>query len=188
MPSRSTKTDAPAPPDRVLVGVIRRAHGVRGVLVVEVLSDNPARFAAGSSVEATLPDGRTRRLRIETASPFAGGLRVAFEGLSSRDEAEALRGARLEVPRDTVPPPPAGSHYLFELVGCRAFDRAAGELGRVVDAIEDGGGWLLVVERPDGGRLLLPYVERFLAKVDPGAGRIDWQLPEGLIEACASGS
>ena len=55
-------------------------------------------------------------------------------------------------------------------------------------AFEDGGGWLLVVERPGGGRLLLPYVESFVRRVDPGAGRIEWALPEGLIEACASGS
>lgn len=172
----------------MLVGVVRRPHGVRGAVVVEVLSDNPTRFATGSVLEATGPDGRTRRLSIESASPFAGGMRVAFAGLASREEADTLRGARLEVERAAVPPPPAGAHYLFELVGCRAFDRAAGELGRVVDAIEDGGGWLLVVARPGGGRLLLPYVERFVTKVDPTAGRIDWELPEGLIEACASGS
>jgi 16S rRNA processing protein RimM len=188
LPSKSTKADAPEAPDRVLVGVIRRAHGVRGAVLVEVLSDNPGRFAEGSLLDATAPDGRSRRLRIESASPFAGGLRVAFEGVASRDEADALRGSRLEVERAAVPPPPAGSHYLFELVGCRAFDRAAGELGRVIDAIEDGGGWLLVVERPGGGRLLLPYVESFVRRVDPGAGRIEWALPEGLIEACASGS
>lgn len=188
MPSKSKKTDAPEPPDRVLVGMVRRPHGVRGLVVIEVLSDNPRRFAVGSELAATSPDGRSRRLTIESASPFAGGLRVAFAGCASRDEADALRGAKLEVARAAVPPPPAGAHYLFDLVGCRAFDRAAGELGRVVDAIEDGGGWLLVVARPQGGRLLLPYVEKFVARVDPAGGRIDWELPEGLIETCASGS
>lgn len=170
------------------MGRIRRPHGVRGAVVVEVLSDHPVRFAPGSSLDVTGVDGRTRRVEIETATPFAGGLRVVFAGVASRDEAEALRGGRLEIDRAEVPPPPAGAHYLFELVGCRAFDRAAGELGAVVDVLEDGGGWLLVVERPGGGRLLLPYVERFIERVDPGAGRIDWRLPEGLIEACASGS
>lgn len=188
MPSKSKKTDRPDLPERVLVGVIRRPHGVRGAVVVEVLSDHPGRFAPGSALGATAPDGRTRRLEIESATPFAGGLRIVFAGVANRDEADALRGARLEVERTEVPPPPAGSHYLFELVGCRAFDRAAGELGKVVDAVEDGGGWLLVVERSGGGRLLLPYVEKFVTRVDSAAGRIDWELPEGLIEACASGS
>lgn len=188
MPSKSKKTDRPDLPERVLVGVVRRPHGVRGAVVVEVLSDHPGRFAPGSVLDATASDGRARRVEIEAATPFAGGMRVVFAGVTSRDEAEALRGARLEVSRAEVPPPPAGAHYLFELVGCRAFDRAAGELGAVVDALEDGGGWLLVVERPGGGRLLLPYVDRFIEKVDAGAGRIDWRLPEGLIEACASGS
>ncbi|KAB2950064.1 MAG: 16S rRNA processing protein RimM, partial [Thermoanaerobaculia bacterium] len=102
--------------------------------------------------------------------------------------AEDLRGARLEVAGAAVPAPPAGAFYLFELVGCRCVDRRAGELGVVADVVEGGGGWLIVVERDGGGRLLLPFVERFLRRVDRAAGRIEWALPEGLIEACESRS
>jgi 16S rRNA processing protein RimM len=87
-----------------------------------------------------------------------------------------------------VPAAPAGAHYHFELVGCRCRDRQAGELGTVADVVAGGGGWLLVVEREDGGRLLLPFAERFLVAIDRAGGRIEWDLPEGLIEACASRS
>jgi 16S rRNA processing protein RimM len=108
--------------------------------------------------------------------------------VTTRDGADELRGASLTVPGASVPEAPGGSYYVFELAGCRCFDRRAGELGTVTDLVADGGGWLLVVERPDGARLPLPFVERYVVAVDRAGGRIDWDLPEGLIETCASRS
>lgn len=190
MKSNSTKTDPPATAsERILVGIVRRPHGVRGAVAVELRTDNPDRFRPGAELELVGAGGRgSRRVRVESTSPFKGGLRVSFEGVTRRDEVEGWRGATLEVERSQVPPPPAGEHYLFELIGCRCRDRRVGELGRIIDLIEDGGGWLVVVERPDGGRLPIPYVERFLARVDAGEGVLEWDLPEGLIEACVSAS
>jgi hypothetical protein len=61
----------------------------------------------------------------------------------------------------------------------------------VVEVVADGGGWLIEVEQRAGGsrrRLSLPFVEEFLVRVDREGRRIDWRLPAGLVEACASGS
>lgn len=174
---------------RVVVGVVRRPHGVRGVVAVELLSDNPDRFRPGAEMVLANADGRElRRVRVASAVPFKDGLRVAFDGVTSRDEVEGWRAATLEVPRSAVPPAPPGERYLFELVGRRCRDRRAGELGRVIDLVADGGGWLVIVERPDGSRLPLPYVERLLAGPPAAEGDLEWDLPEGLIEACASRS
>jgi 16S rRNA processing protein RimM len=176
-------------PDRILVGLVLRPHGVRGAVMVEVQSDTPGRLEAGSELELVGADGRPRPVRVEESAPAPGrGRRLRLAGIESREQAEALRGARLEVPRERVPEPPAGALYQFELIGCRCFDRVAGELGEVTEVLADGGGWLLVVARPGGGRLPLPFVERFVTGIDREAGRIDWDLPEGLIEACASRS
>jgi 16S rRNA processing protein RimM len=128
---------------------------------------------------------------VTRAAPHKGGLRVAFEGIGDRDAAERLRGVELSVPRSAVPAAPAGSYYEFELLGLACRDEAAGDLGVVVDLVADGGGWLLEVEgRTVGGvrRISLPFAEEFLVRVDRDAGRIEWRLPEGLIEACASES
>ncbi|HSM52451.1 MAG TPA: ribosome maturation factor RimM, partial [Thermoanaerobaculia bacterium] len=114
-------------------------------------------------------------------------LLVELAGLTDRDAAEELRGCWLEVPAAAVPPAPEGSFYFFELVGCRCHDRLAGDLGEVVDLLEDGGGLLLLLERP-GARLLVPFVERFLLRVDPAGRRIELDLPPGLVETCTSPS
>ena len=187
MSSRSSIPEPPRRlPDRVCVAVVRRVHGIKGGVLVEVQSDNPERFTGGSSLVAILPSGTERILVVERAVPHASGLLIYFEGVRDRDEAESLRGASLEVERSSVPPAPEGTYYFFELVGCRCFDGAT-DLGVVEDVLEDGGGLLLLVAR-EGTQLPIPFVKRFLRRVDVAEGRIEMELPAGLFEACASTS
>lgn len=170
-----------------MVGVVHRAHGIRGEVAVEPLSDVPGRLAPGSALTGVDRRGERRRLTVAASRPHKGLVLVTFEGVASRDEAEALRGATLEVGSGEVPPAPEGSFYQFQLMGCRCRDLAAGELGLVTDLVDDGGGQILVVEGP-AGELLVPFVERFIRSVDLEARTIELDLPPGLIETCASGS
>lgn len=172
--------------DYVLVGRIRRPHGVRGEVVVDPESDVPDRFAGGAELEL-VAGGNRRTVRIETVRGRPGRLLVRFTGIADRDEAEGLRGATLEVPAGRTPPASPDAYYHFELMDCRCHDRRHGELGTVVDVIEDGGGLLLEVA--DGERrLLVPFVRRYLVTIDRDERRIELDLPAGLIETCASRS
>jgi 16S rRNA processing protein RimM len=174
-------------PERIEVGQIVRPHGVRGGVLVRPESDNPERFKSGNELFARLADGTSRTLRIDASADHAGGLLMRFEGVDDREAAVALRGAQLSILRQQVPPAEAGAYYYFELVGCRVEDQQAGDLGAVIDVLEDGGGLLLLVD--DGRRQLpIPFVQRFLKQVDIRLGKIRMDLPPGLIEACASTS
>ncbi len=187
MSSKSSKTERPPKSDLVLVGRVQRPHGVRGEVLVESWSEVAGRFAPGASLILTLADGAPRTVRVAAARPLARGILLRFEDVDDRDAAEGLRGGELAVARAEVPGAPAGSFYYFELVGCFCRDRRAGDLGRVSDLLEDGGGLLLAVN--DGARtLLVPFVESYLADVDVEGRKIELDLPEGLIEACASKS
>jgi len=183
------------------VGRIAAAHGLRGELAVDALSDVPDRFTPGASLLLTLPGalpGTPPRPVVVTRSrPLPSRhkdrLLLSLQGIDDRTAAEGLRGALLEVTATAVPPAPEGSYYHFDLVGCRCADRRAGDLGEVVEVIEGGGGDLLrvVATTADGEaarELLLPFVEAYLAEVDVAGRRILWDLPEGLIEACGSAS
>jgi 16S rRNA processing protein RimM len=191
MSSRSSRTDLP---ERVLVARVLRPHGVRGEVVVETLSDVPGRLEPGSALlladaegKPAVPAGLPRlppTIEVESARPHKGTVLVRFAGLGDRDGAEALRGVHLAVERAEVPPPPAGTYYHYELVGCRCFEGDR-ELGTVAEVAEDGGGLLLIVER-EGRRLPVPFVARFLKEVDVAAGEIRLELPPGLVETCAS--
>jgi 16S rRNA processing protein RimM len=105
--------------------------------------------------------------------------------MPDRTSVEGLRGLELTVERADVPEAPAGSFYHFELLDCACHDRAVGELGTVRAIHEDGGGLLLEIERGDR-RVLVPFVDAFLVRVDVAARRIDLDLPPGLVDVCAS--
>jgi 16S rRNA processing protein RimM len=190
MRSSSRTTDKPSyePPEHVLVGVVLRPHGLKGEVVVAVETDRPERFAPGSELQLVEGSGHRRSVTVAGARQTGRGLLVAFEGVSDRDAAERLRRARLEIERARVPAADEGQYYLFELVGCSCFDEREGELGVVVDFVEGGADLLFEVARPEGGKLLLPFVDRFVVDVDTVARRIDWRLPKGLIETCVSRS
>lgn len=192
MSSRSASPEPAAPgpeaaEETVLVGILSRPHGIRGELRVEIHSDNPERFEPGSELLLVPPRGPRRPVRVTRFRLVRGGGLITIAGCESREEAVELRGARLEVERSRVPAAPAGFYYQYELVGCRCFEADHGELGEVVDLVEDGGGHLLQI-RNGQRELLVPFVEAFLERVDVEAARIDLRLPPGLVEICASGS
>jgi len=188
MSSRSSKSDPPpALPDRIAVGRVRKPHGVQGEVSVFVLSDVHERFVAGAVVDIALTTGQRRRARISSVRGGRSDAIVRFSDLETRDQAEELRGAVLEIERSRVPRAPPGTYYFFELVGCECVDKQAGELGIVERVLDDGGG--LVLEVTGGsGNLLVPFVEAYLKDVDIVARRIDLELPEGLVETCTSES
>jgi 16S rRNA processing protein RimM len=200
-PHRRTSAGADLP-ETVAVGRVLGPHGLRGEVVVEVLTDAPRRFDPGSSLllvrdgEPPLPLVVAARRAHGAAAGKQGGAGggrarratalLRFAGVGDREGAAALRGGWLEIERSLVPPAPAGTYYRFELLGCRCSDGGE-DLGEVVEVVEDGGGLLLIVA--DGRREVpVPFVARFLRAVDVEHGRIELDLPPGLIEACASRS
>ena len=176
-------------PESVTVGRVLRPHGVRGEVVVEVLSDVPDRFARGSRMLGIREGRPPVPLKIAASRIHKSGAVVRFEGWEGRDRAEELRDLWLEIPRSEVPAAEPGSYYQYELVGCRC-NAGGEELGRVVEVVEDGGGLLLIIEREgEGGRRIpVPFVREFLREVDVAGARIELELPPGLVEACASRS
>jgi len=193
--SSKSSTDPGEDGGTVLVGRVLRPHGLGGEVVVEVATDNPERFAPGAELlwmpggaagEAPVAGAR-RRLVVDSVRPHRGALLIRFDGCRDRDGADELRGAELAVPAGAVPEPPEGTYYHFQLLGCRVRDEEAGELGAVVELLEDGGGLLLVVEG-GGRRLPVPFVASFLRRVDVAGKEIEVALPPGLIEACTSTS
>lgn len=187
MSSKSSRTESRDFPERVTVGRVLRPHGIRGEVVVDVLTDVPGRFDPGSELLASREEGGPARVvTVASHQPHKTGARLRFEGVEDRDRAEEMRDLWLEVERSRVPQAPPGTYYHYELLGCHCFDGGK-DLGEVVDLVEDGGGLLLIVS--DGeNQVPIPFVERFLREVDVAAGRIDLDLPPGLVEACASRS
>jgi 16S rRNA processing protein RimM len=167
---------------QLVIGQIVRPHGVRGEVVVEVTTDEPAsRYLAGAAL-VTDPVA-TGPLTIESVRPHQGRLIVAFDGVLDREGAEALRGVRLCVDSADLPPPEDPDEYHdFQLVGLAAVDEAGTALGEVVGVEHGPAADLLVLGRPDGRRSLVPFVRAIVPTVDLAARRVVLTPPEGLLD------
>lgn len=171
----------------ILVGHVRKPHGVRGEVLVEVLSDAPERFRSGVEFVASGPGFERRLLTVASVRPHRGALLLLFSGFEDRDEAALLRAVDLMVPIEAVAEPPEGSFYYFDLIGRSCRDRRSGDLGEVVAVREDGGGLLLEIRDPSR-TVLVPFVREYLISIEEADQPILFDLPEGLLEVCASRS
>lgn len=168
----------------VVVGRIRRSHGVKGVVVVEPLTADPHLvFIAGRDViagtvkgEATAPE---RRLRIEMAEPFQGGYRVQFDAIADRDEADRWRNRCVLSSRAELPAPSNDAVYLHDLIGMRVDGKMGEEIGRVDAYYELPHDVMIEIARPGAESVMVPY--RFVIEVDPDRKRLVVEPPEGLL-------
>ena len=174
----------------LLVGVVVRAHGLRGELVVEVRTDSPEeRFAPGAVLTRRLSDGSDAgRLTVETARPHSGRLLVRFVEAPDRDAAEALRGSRLLVDAATLPPTDDPDEFHVHQLEGLAVELADGTAVGTVREISHGpGGQLLVVARPDLPDALVPFVRAIVPTVDLEGGRLVLTPPDGLLDLAVGG-
>lgn len=169
-----------------MVGRVRRAHGIRGELVVEALTDAPdAIFAAGRRVFAGTPEGAVRDgevLRILHASPFKGGWIVAFEGINDRSAAEKWRDRTLLLPESEVEPPADNELFVHDLVGMRVVRLTSEDIGEVTEVFELPQGLVIEVRRANAKPVLLPFNEQTVTRVDAERRVIHVDPIEGLIE------
>jgi 16S rRNA processing protein RimM len=165
-------------PEYAIVGLIRKAQGIRGEVVVELLTDKPdVVFASGSRVFAGDSDGdlATPRdvrgkpeptiLTIEGTKPFKGGLIVQFEELRDRDSAELWRGRYLLAPFSELPPLEQNEVYLHDLVGMKVEDRKGEAVGTVTTFYELPQGIMLDVATARGS-VLVPYRPEIVVRTD----------------------
>lgn len=175
------------PTDYLIVGRVRRAHGIRGELVVETTTDAPdAIFASGHRVFAGTAAGElsqgARELRVERASPFKGGLIVKFEGIATRNDAELWRDRTLLVPAEEVAPPEDDEVFVHDLVGMRV-ELVSGEpVGEVREVFELPHGFVLDVARPGRQSVMVQLHESSVVEVDPDERVVRLDPPAGLLD------
>jgi 16S rRNA processing protein RimM len=164
-------SDRPSDPvdagPRLVVGLVRGLHGLRGMVRLEILTDDPARFEPGSVL---YPEGSDDALTVADAHTDGPGMLIRFRERPDRESVEDLRDRYLEAIAPTEPLPD-GTFYWHQLTGLQAIDLAGGELGRVVDVFRAGGAEVLVVEGPRG-ELMIPAVGAVVRDLSPAGGRL----------------
>lgn len=178
---------ADLPADAVEVGRVLDAWGVKGWFKVLPHSASPEalfssrRWFLQPSERAVKPAfSGTVLLRIREAREHADSVVANAQEVEDRGAAEALKGARIFVPRSSFPTAGDDEYYWVDLIGLQVVNREGLVLGDVRDLMATGPQTVLVVGHEEGGKpaeRMIPFVSAYIDQVDLAGRRIrvDWQ-------------
>jgi 16S rRNA processing protein RimM len=173
--------NAPGSPDGepvyLVVGFLRRAHGVHGEMIMDLHTDFPERLQSGR--ELFIGEER-KAMTLTGVRPHAKGRLVKFKGMETPEEAGQFRNQWVYVKATDVPSLPEGKLYQHELFGFEVVDENGNALGELVEIIETGANDVYVVRDSNGHEILLPAIPPVILDIDPVRRLMRVHLLEGL--------
>lgn len=144
------------------VGRLRRAHGVEGEMLMDILTDFPERLRQGK----TLFMGEARQpVQIESVRGHDRELIIHLAGIHTPEETAPYRNQILYVKASELPKLPEGEYYHHQLLGLSVVDEAGQPLGELADILETGANDIYIVKTSDGKEMLLPAVDTVILEV-----------------------
>lgn len=158
-------------------GKVRRPHGVRGEVVLELYTDFPERLRPKKVVYL---GGKHTRLVISSQRPHNEGLLLGFEGVTTPEQAGLYRNQILYVAATEAEALPDGEYYFHELLDLNVIDETGKILGVLTEIIETGANDVYVVTDDAGNELLLPAIPEVILDVDLDAETMKVHLLPGM--------
>ncbi len=153
--------------DLLLVGHVRKAHGLKGEVVVRLTTNRDERVAKG----ARLVVG-DEELIVMSSRPKDTDFLVFFDGVTTRERAEELRGSELR----SEPLDDPDELWVHELIGATVIDQDGVDRGEVAFVQSNPASDLLVLD----SEILVPIV--FVVQIDAADGVVHVDVPDGLFE------
>jgi 16S rRNA processing protein RimM len=158
------------------IGTVIKPHGLKGAVSIHVDALYMHTLEEADMVfidhNASFVPYQLKSISLLTKDRF----KVELEGVQSQAEAEELRGKDVYLPQEDVP-----EHTKVDLVGFEVHIAGHGYLGKISQVLEQSVQALIEVEEDDQ-TWLIPFVDSFILRVDIDQGRMDLELPEGLLE------
>ncbi len=168
-PDDSTSSTEPAgslgksEPAFLVVGKLRRAHGVRGEMIMEVMTDFPERLSKGKQVFL----GEQRQtVTIRGKRNHAEGMLIAFEGYETPESMAGLRNQLVYVRSREIPRLEEGEYYHHQLIGLQVVSVDGRSIGIVEDILQTGAHDVLLARSETGAEILIPTADPFIANID----------------------
>ena len=159
---------------QLTAAIVGPAHGLRGEVILDVRSDDPKVLAPGASLEIA---GRGAALTVRSVRVHKDRVLASFEECASREDAEALRGARLLVEEHEE----EDAWYPHQLKGLAARTPGGEDLGTITGLTPGAAQDLLLVKTP-AGTVMVPFVTQLVPTVDVEGGVVIIDAPPGLFD------
>jgi 16S rRNA processing protein RimM len=164
-------------PVYLTVGFLRRPHGLRGEIIMDLHTDFPERLKRGRKMFVS---EEHKVVTIQSVREHQNGVLIKFAGVDTPEAAGQLRNQWVYVKTKDVPPLPEGHIYQHELFGFKVVDENDNALGELVEILETGANNVYVVKDEAGRELLLPAIPSVILDLDAGRRLMRVHLLEGL--------
>jgi 16S rRNA processing protein RimM len=164
-------------PVYLVVGFLRRAHGVRGEMIMDLHTDFPERLRSGRKL---FVGDEHKPMTLSGVRPHAKGMLVKLKGIETPEDAGLFRNQWVYVKTTDVPALPEGKIYQHELLGFKVVDENDRSLGELVEIIETGANDVYVVKDESGKEILLPAIPSVILELDADRRLMRVHLLEGL--------
>lgn len=158
------------------VGFLRRPHGVKGEIVMDLHTDFPERMKKGRKL---FVGDDHKPMTLTNVRPHQAGLLVKFKDVDTPEDAGLYRNQWVYVQTKDVPLP-EGQHYKHELLGLKVIGEDGNPLGELVEILETGANDVYVVRDDSGKEILLPNIPSVILDLDLGMRTMRVHLLEGL--------
>jgi 16S rRNA processing protein RimM len=170
----------PSADELMEVGVVVGTHGIRGGLKIRPMPTGELALTAARDVLLRDPTGQLTLYCIQHCTSHKQFVIICLEGLHDVDEARTLVGQTLLMRREDLPGRTEDQYYWCDLEGLTVVDQRRGVIGKVEEMFTTPAHEILVVRSADG-EVLIPAIPPFICQVDPEAGEIQVDLPDGLV-------
>ena len=140
--------------DDILIGELKGAHGVKGLVRIAVYAEDISLFDFVADYRIKLKNKHKNNIWL-----------AHVEGITDKDAADALKGSKLYISRDQMPEPEADEVYLFDLIGMECVDEEGNIIGKVIKVDNFGAGDLLDIAPPSGPSFYLSYDEKTVLEI-----------------------
>ncbi|MEM9144832.1 MAG: ribosome maturation factor RimM [Pseudomonadota bacterium] len=162
----------------ICVGAIAGAFGVSGEVRLKSFCSEPRAIASYGPVL----DADDRAFTVRITREVKGGFAARLSGIATREEAEALRGTQLFVPRARLPAAPEDEFYHADLIGLEVVDTGGAQMGEIRAVHDHGAGDVLEIAAPGTDGLLVPFTRASVPTIDLALGRVVVDPPRYLEE------
>ena len=164
-------------PEFICIGKIHRAHGIKGDVVLNPLTDFPERIRRGKVVYAGEEHLPLTITAVRDKPPY---LLVGFKEIEDETAASAFRNQYVYVRTDDLPKLPEGEYYFHQLIGLDAVNLEGVRVGTLSEILETGANDVYVIKKDDGTEELVPDVPQYIREINIGEHKILIDFPEWL--------
>ncbi len=157
------------------IGKLQRTHGVKGEIVMEVMTDFPEKILPGNIVYI---GSKQQPYEVASVRPTADKILISFKGFTDCDQVSILRNQIVSIKTEDANQLPEGEFYHHEIIGMTVVEEDGSLVGTIGEILVTGANDVYIINKENGEELLLPAIRDAVRSIDRSSRKMVVRLPE----------